>query len=182
MKHALLVLFLTCAAVSAQSRYTDAMYRKAILDNSTSPLYVLFTLRDVKTGADRMVCTNGNFLVVAIHIEYHLDYDATGQKRGDDIALRTPEHRFTFTSRKVLKNIGPRYTPQMLAEAHRRLSGMSAVQLRRAVDNGDIEKLCRRGRDVVVWDARQAAFAHVLLENGVLVGYADITGSLYVER
>src|SRR5688572_20533697 len=108
MKRALLVLLGTCAAASAQSRYTDTMYRKAILDDSTSPLYVLFTLHDSKTGADRVVCTGGNFLVGAIHMEYHLDYDAAGEKRGNHIALRTPRHRFTFTSRKALKNIDSR--------------------------------------------------------------------------
>ena len=153
-----------------------------MLDGGTSPLYVLFTLHDNKTGADQVVCTGGNFLVGAIHMEYHLDYDAAGMKRGYDIALQQPGHRFTFKSRKALKNIDAGYTPQMLAEAHRRLSGMSSAQLRRAADSGQIDELCHRGRDVAVWDAWQAAFAHVLLEHGILVGSADRTGLLFVER
>jgi hypothetical protein len=182
MRRALLLLLASCATAFAQGRYTEAMYRRAILDDSTSPLYVLFTLHDSRTGADRMVCTGGNFLVGAIHIEYRLDYDAAGQKRAYEIALRQPGHRFTFTSRKAVKNIDPGYTPQMLAEARQRLSGMSQTQLRHAADSGHIDELCHRGRDVAVWDAWQAAMAHVLLEHGVLVGSADRTGLLFVER
>ena len=182
MSRALVILLITCATAVAHSRYTDAMYRKAVLDGSTSPLYVLFTLRDSKTGADRVVCTGGNFLVGAIHMEYHLDYDAAGEKRGFDIALRQPGHRFTFKSRKALKNINSGYTPEMLAEARRRLSSMTTPQLRRAADAGRIDELCHRGRDVAVWDAWQAAMAHVLLEHGILVGSADRTGLLFVER
>jgi len=82
MTRALLILLAGCVTAAAESRYTDAMYRKAILDDSTSPLYVLFTLHDNKTGADRTVCTGGNFLLGAIHMEYRLDYDARGMKRG----------------------------------------------------------------------------------------------------
>jgi hypothetical protein len=182
MKRVLLVLLATSVTAFAQSRYTDAMYRKAILDDSTSPLYVLFTLHDTKTGTNRPVCTGGNFLVGAIHMEYHLDYDAAGEKRGHDIALRQPGHKFAFTTHKALKNIDPGYTPQMLAEARHRFSGRSTTELRRAVDKGEVEKFCRRGHDVVIWDRWQAAVAHVFLEHGILVGSADITGALYVER
>ena len=70
MTRALLILLASCVTVAGASGYTDAMYRKAILDDSTSALYVLFTLHDSKTGADRIVCTGGNFPVGAIHMEY----------------------------------------------------------------------------------------------------------------
>lgn len=182
MTRALLILLAGCVTAAAESRYTDAMYRKAILDDSTSPLYVLFTLHESKTGADRTVCTGGNFLLGAIHMEYGLDYDAPGMKRGYDIALQQPGHRFTFKNRKALKNIDSGYTPQMLAEARQRLSGMSPGQLRHAAESGQIDQLCHRGHHVAVWDAWQAAMAHVLLEHGVLVGSADRTGLLFVER
>jgi len=182
MTRALLILLVSCVTVAAQSRYTDAMYRKAILNDSTSPLYVLFTLHDMKTGADRTICTGGNFLVGAIHTEYRLDYDAASMKRSYDIALRQPGHRFAFKSRKALRNVESGYTPLMLAEARQRLSGMSRAQLRHAADSGHIDELCHRGRDVAVWDAWQAAMAHVLLDHGILVGSADRTGLLYVER
>jgi hypothetical protein len=182
MTRAMLILLASCVTVASESRYTDAMYRKVVLDDSTSPLYVLFTLHDAKTGADRMLCTGGNFLLGAIHMEYSLDYDAAGMKRGYDIALRQPGHRFTFKSGKALKNIDSGYTPQMLAEARRLLAGLWRAQLRDSVDSGKIDELCHHGRDVGVWDAWQAAMAHVLLEHGILVGSADRTGLLFVER
>jgi hypothetical protein len=108
MRRALVILLISSATVAAQSKYTNAMYRRAILDDSTSPLYVLFTLHDSKSGADRVTCTGGNFLLGAIHMEYHLEYDSAGEKRAFDIALRQPGHRFRFKSRKALKNINSR--------------------------------------------------------------------------
>ena len=182
MTRTLVILLAASLTVAAESRYTEAMYRKAIFDDSMSHLYVLFTLHDAKTGPDRTICTGGNFLVGAIHMEYRLDYDAAGRKRAYDIALRQPGHRFTFKSRTASKNIDSGYTPQKLAEARQRLSGMSRAQLRHAADSGQIDQLCHHGRDVAVWDAWQAAMAHVLLEHGILVGSADRTGLLFVER
>src|SRR5205814_10222536 len=100
MTRALLILLAGCVTAAAESRYTDAMYRKTILDDSTSPLYVLFTLHDNMTGAVRTVCTGGNFLLGPIRMEYRLDYDATVMKQAYDIALRQPGHRITFNNRK----------------------------------------------------------------------------------
>jgi hypothetical protein len=61
MTRALLILLAGCVTVAAESRYTDSMYRKAILDDSMSPLYVLFVLHDNKTGANQTVCTGATF-------------------------------------------------------------------------------------------------------------------------
>ena len=79
MYRAMCLLVMTVATSFAQARYTDAMYRKAIIEESTAPLYVLFTFHDAKTGRDRVICTLGNFLVGAIHMEYRLDYDKAGR-------------------------------------------------------------------------------------------------------
>src|SRR5476649_1062890 len=97
MKRTLLVLLLTCSAAFGSSRYTQQMFRRAMAQNnatvtpsgrllpmskdpnveamrfSLSPLYVLITLRDPKTGADREVCTLATYLTGAINDEYRLD-------------------------------------------------------------------------------------------------------------
>src|SRR5437762_8970856 len=93
---ALLVVF-GGAAIASPNAYTQAMFQRALAkDNpavapsrvskttgkpnnairifySTTPLYVLITLRDPKTGATRQVCTLGTYLMGAIAEEYHLD-------------------------------------------------------------------------------------------------------------
>jgi hypothetical protein len=69
-------IFFLCALISAVttvtaiagSSYSEGMYRRAILDgDSTSPLYLLVTLHDAKTGKERVVCALGSGLVGAIH-------------------------------------------------------------------------------------------------------------------
>jgi hypothetical protein len=135
MNRVLLLLALTVTTSLAQSRYTESMYRKAVIEQSTSPLYVLFTLHDPKTGQDKTICTTANLLLGAIHMEYGLDYDKAGEKRELETALQQPGHRFTFTKRKALRNLESGDTPQMLAEARHYLKSMSDAQIRQNIAN-----------------------------------------------
>ena len=171
---------ITTATAIAGSSYSESMYRRAILDgDSTSPLYLLFTFHDVKTGKDRVVCTLGSDLVRAMHFERHLDFDDASHKRAKAIALSRP-HRFSFSNRKALYAIEPRYSETKLAEYRNRFAKLSRAQLVAAVDQQELKRLCKE-RSASEWHACQAALAHVLLERGILVGSADITGSLFVE-
>ena len=181
MRSAILLLLVSICSSFAQSKYTNSMYRKAILNESTAPLYVLFTLHDSKTGEDRVACTTGNFLVGAIHMEYGLDYDKAGEKRGFEIALQQSYHRFTFTKTKTLRNLEPADTPEMLAKAREYLKNMSDVQIRQGIANQALDDLCDR-TPIRQWESCQAAIAHVLLERGMLVGHGDYVAKLYLER
>lgn len=179
---AVVVLIVAATPVFAQSKYTDATYRRAIIEESTAPLYLLFTFHDSKTGQDRVVCTLGNFLVGAIHMEYYLDYYKAGEKRALTIALNQPNHRFTFTNRKALRNIESGYTRAMLAEARQYLRATSDSEARRNVDSGQLDNWCHIRHPQQQWDNCQAAIAHVLLERGILVGQGDRAANLYLER
>jgi hypothetical protein len=145
---------------------------------STSGLYVLITICDRNTGTDRTICTGANFLAGAIHMEYHLPYDLAGERKEFEIAMHAPGRRFCFRSRKAAANLGVDYTPDTLAEVRRRLAHTSRAQLLAEVD--------RQGRlqETGWWHTRkyQTAVAHVLLERGILVGWADITGALFLDR
>jgi len=177
-----------CAAISAisaataiaASSYTEGMYRKAIREEITSPLYLLFTLHDSKTGKDRVVCTLGSFLLGAIHFEQHLDFDDASRKKVIEIALSRP-HRFTFHNPKALKNIEPHYSETTVAAFRTRLSKFSRSQLAAGLEGYEFDKLYRTG-PVSRWDGQQAAMARALLERGILVGQADRTGALFRDR
>jgi len=176
-----LISAINCATAMAASSYSEGMYRKAIRENeSTSPLYLLFTLHDAKTGKDRVVCTVSTGLLGAIHYEQHLDFDDASQKKVVAMALSSP-HRFSFTNREAVRTVAPRYSETMLAECRNRFAKMSRAQLVAAVDQNELSRLCKGG-SASKWHACQAALAHVLLERGILVGSADQTGSLFVER
>jgi hypothetical protein len=177
----MLLLAATVTTGFAQPRYTESMYRQAIVEQSTAPLYVLFTLHDPKMGQDKVVCTTANFLLGAIHIEYGLDYDEAGEKRGLAIVLQQPGHRFTFTKRKALRNLESGDTPQILAEARHYLKSMSDAQIRQNIANQKLDRWCERVQ-TRQWDSCQAAIAHVLLERGLLVGHGDYVPELYLER
>src|SRR5436853_4203385 len=115
-------------------------------------------------------------------MEYRLDYDKAGEKRGLAIALNQPGHRFTFKNRKALNNIESGYTPEMLADARRYLQTMSDAETRRNVDNSQLENWCHKRRPQQHWDNCQSAIAHLLLERGILVGQGDRIPELYLER
>jgi len=169
------------ATAVAASNYSEDMYRRAILDgDSTSPLYLLFTLHDAKTGKDRVVCAWSSGLVGAIHFERNLDFDRASHKKAKAIALSQP-HRFSFTNPKALHTVAPRYSEAMLVDFRSRLSKMSRSQLVAALEGHELDKLYRKG-PTSAWSNRQLALAHALVERGILVGQADITGGLFVER
>ena len=177
---ALISLIASAIAVAASS-YSESMYRRAILDgDSTSPLYLLFTLRDAKTGNERVVCALGSGLVGAIHYERRLDFDAASHKKAKAIALSRP-HRFSFTNPEAIRTVEPHYSEAKLAEYRSRFAKMSRAQLIAAVGQNELSRLCK-DRSALKWHACQAALAHVLLERGILVASADRAGSLFVER
>jgi hypothetical protein len=133
-----LISAITVATGIAGSSYSEGMYRRAILDgDSTSPLYLLFTLHDAKTGKERVVCALGSGLVGAIHFEQHLDFDDASHKKAKAIALSHP-HRFSFSDRKALSTVEPFYSESMLAEFRSRLAKMSRAQLVAAVEQNQL--------------------------------------------
>jgi hypothetical protein len=176
-----LTLAITTATAIAGSNYSEGMYRKAVRENeTTSPLYLLFTLHDARTGNDRVVCTLSTGLLGAIHYERHLDFDDVSRKRVIAIALSRP-HRFSFSNPKAIKTVEPRYSEAMLNDFRNRLAKMSRVQLVAALESHEIDQLCHVG-PVSTWEAQQDALAHALLEHGILVNQNDRTGSLFLER
>ncbi|MFZ1220405.1 MAG: hypothetical protein WAO00_14005 [Chthoniobacterales bacterium] len=180
------ILFLIVASAHGESRYTQRMFRRAMArDNlavsgsfSTAPLYVLITVCQPKPGKDRLIAVTANLLSGAIHMEHHLSYDVAGDRREFEIAMAQPNRRFCFRSPKAAGNIPIDYSPAILAKVRHRLSDMSVSQLR--------AELARQGwrGSVEWWHTRkyQDAVAHVLLERGILVGQADITGALFPDK
>ena len=128
---------------------------------------------EVKTlGLDRKIRSNSRYE------EYGLPYDMSGQRKEFEIAMHQPKRRFCFHRSKAAKNIACDYSPSTLAEVRRRLANMSRAQLRAEVDRQGTVK------EIPWWHTEkyQDAVAHVLLERGILVGYADNTHALYCDE
>jgi hypothetical protein len=153
-----------------------------------SPLYVLITICDRHTRADRIVCAPANLFSGAIHTEYHLPYDTAGQRKEFEIAMSQPGRRFCFRRARAANAVEPAYSPATLAEVRRRLANKSRGQLRKEAneDGTEVTGIYRRiyrGRRGL-WQSNELrdAVAHILLERGVLVGSEHLTGALYVDK
>jgi hypothetical protein len=187
--------------------YTEAMFRRAMArDNiavsgnlSSSPLYVLITVRDAKTNGEREVCILGTALTEGIREERHLPRLGDGKdpfegaRMAYKIAISAPSRVFQFKSQRARKLVAPAYTIQQLSEVRRLIEGKSLGQLRKEAkvdlfkppdQQSSLTKIYRHEtrNGFLSSDSYRVAVAHVLLEHGILVGEAHDTATLYVEE
>jgi hypothetical protein len=188
MRLALAIVLICCSTALAKTDYTDRMFRRALREaDSTSPLYLLFTLDDPVARTRRVVSTPASGLLGAIHFEYHLDFDTAGVNQAARIAASQPRREFAFRSRKALHNIRPYYSEAILADVRHQLASRTNAQLMRdgmlytEHPHYTLDEIYNK-RDRDSYNAYRGATAHVLLERGILVGMDDRTGLLYTQR
>jgi hypothetical protein len=163
-----------CAAcaIGASDQYTKEMFVEGLHKGG----FVLVTLRDPKDGSERRISTLEASLLGAIHIQYHIDYDESGRKRGEQIALSQWDKPFMFTNPKAFSNVKASYTPLQLKDVRKRLSKYDKSALSKQLNDpyGQIH-------DIYTNPYRESyrdAVAQVLLESGILVGVDDRTPML----
>jgi hypothetical protein len=161
---------------------------------TTAPLFVLITLRDAQTGAEREVAVPGPFLLGAIETEYHLKlrkttshqdiYQALAeqQQKEVEVALAQPNRVFVFRNRKARNNVEPSYTPRILQETRSALASKTRKELLASARANEswIHRIYESRQDPIERLAYRDAVAHALLERGILVGHGDYTNGLYV--
>jgi hypothetical protein len=192
-------LLLGIATAQATPRYTQEMFRRGLHEaaalGATGPLYVLITLRDPSSSTERAAATPAPFLFGAIDIEYHLDFtDPEHPQKNDDeirakrqrkelqIALSQPDRVFVFRNHQASRNVGPRYTPAILAEARQQVAFRSRGEIIAAAraSKSWLHRIYTSKRDLGSFRAYRDAVAHALLERGILVGQRDDYTNLYV--
>jgi hypothetical protein len=151
MKFTLLVVLLclfvgSYKTASAQAAYTDSMFARALKGRSTSPLYVLLTIRQ-KHGANRRACIQANALLGALNMEYNVPYDDAGTKKVIRMAMELRKQGFAFKNHKARANIEPCYSESQLAFVHGELSRLSTPELKRQVkDSASLVYVLCQGR------------------------------------
>ncbi len=163
-----ILAFLVSCSGWAQSNppQSQAAFERAINDSSTSPYYVLITVKDSTTNQSTTYCTLANFLLGAIHREYDLGFDTEGGKQAQKIAIENSDHVFSFGRTEALKNVHVRYSPTDLESARISLT-------ERGLSN-TIDSIFSYGyRDAV---------ACLLIEQGYSPWVADRSGKLKLER
>jgi hypothetical protein len=163
---------LSAAVAAGNDLYTKAMFAEGLKQGG----FVLITLRDARDGSQRRVCTLEAFFLGAIHTQRRIDHDESGLNRAEQVALRHWDEPFLFANPKAFNNVKPTYTLAQLAEIRERLSKYDRSSLSKQLDDpyGAIH-------DIYTHPYRESyrdAVAHVLLENGILVGVDDRTPAL----
>ena len=189
------LLVLLAMFLSVQTRSGDAeakerdyqLFACAMQNHSTAPNYVLITVIDVDAKQETQITTGANLLSGAIHREYGIPFSEDGRSKADQVALSAHDRRFTFHKASALRNIKPRYTPEVLAEVRDRMASLTEADIRvglPGVSNDydhTLHAIYMSRRSWESWAAYRDALAHVLLERGILCGIADVSGQLYVD-
>ena len=196
----ILVSFLTGTPLLASDGYSKDMFRRAMArDNpaisgtlSTSPHFVLITIRDSGPDKSRQVCIPSTALTAAIVKEHNL-HDEGAERQAFEIAVANFNHGFNFKSDNARTYVTPAYTPDQLDEVRKLVTGKSKAQLRQEVnvdlwkspnEQGVLAKIYRKGtgKGLATSYALRVALAHVLLEKGIPVGENTHTGTLFTEE
>jgi len=148
-------------------------FAAAFHDHSTSPVYVLITVVDDNTGQARTGCTEANFVLGAIQREYGLGSGAEADTNERHMALANTSHVFHFSKPEALANVAFRYSPHDMEVARKLIQPMTEEQLREGFsDRGELQSV-----SVATKDARACA----LIERGLRVRMADLTGNLQLD-
>lgn len=152
--------------------YTKAMFVAGLNKGG----FVLITLINHEDGSQRQVCALEAGLLGAIHLQQNIDYDERGRQRAEQIALRHWNQPFSFTNSEAFNAVKASYTASQLAEVRERLSKYDKSALSKQLD--DPSSPVHEMYSHPYRESYRDAVAHVLLENGILVGVDDRTPAL----
>jgi hypothetical protein len=146
-------------------------YLKAVRNEGTFQYFVVVTVKNTKTGDIREICTSGNFLVGALHMENSIGYDSTDNIKIDNILSKNRKLYFEFKKNSALNNLG--------------LSSYSKEELESFEKTHNIDSLARVLRNGK-WSMRMPndktmlLYAHSLFKRGVMTGEYDCFGGALV--
>jgi len=157
-------------------------YRRAITNNSTSPYFVLVTIKDDAADGSFTGCVSANFLKGAIYLELGGKWDSPGDdekrkaelallRKAGEIALNSPDHEFHFSKPAALANIPKEYSEDELIEARK---AVQFLGLKTLEGNGPERRSLGKLE-------RSTALACAIIEQGASARRADITSQIFAE-
>jgi hypothetical protein len=136
--------------------------------------YTVIKVKNLNTGEVREYCTLGNFLCGALHMEYQLDYDLAGMRKGDSIATAHKDRYFEFRNDSAISNISAwKYSMTELA------------QLEQQVNFDSLAKEIKKSGEWMLPsndDREMVMYAHALFNRGILTGInvCETEGLVYI--
>ena len=147
----------------------------AVKNFSTFSYFTVIKVKNLNTGETKEICTKGNFLAGAIHLEFKLNYDGEGQSNAYKIAETKKDRYFEFKSKKALDNI---------SFFDYKLNYIDSVKIKYDFDKV-IDIITKEKKfSLRLSDDEMKAFAHVLFNRGFLTGEDSCWGGAleYVDR
>ena len=147
----------------------------AVKNSSTFSYFTVIKVKNLNTGVVKEICTKGNFVAGALHIELQADYDEKGQQKVLDFAKSKKNRYFEFKNKKALDNISFfDYKTQLVTKIQTEYSFDKVIEI--------IKK--KKEFSIRLSDDKMKAFAHVLFNSGYLTGENNCWGGSleYVDR
>lgn len=147
----------------------------AVQNSSTFSYFTVIKVKNLNTGVTKEICTSGNFVSGALHIELKADYDKKGEQKVLDFAKSKKDRYFEFKNKKALDNISFfDYRTNLVSKIQTEYNFDKAIEI------------IKRDKDfsIRLSDDEMKAFAHVLFNKGYLTGENNCWGGAleYVDR
>jgi len=165
------------------SNPSEIQFWRAITNNSTAHSLVVISVTN-KNGSTATFCVDSRSLLGAIHTEFDLKYDNSGEKKAIQIAMHMYNNGFIFNNNLALSNIKPTYSLSDLDWAIGAISKYTNQEILSKFDKHDIydfetkilqNKPKSNGR-------LQFAIAHAVYIRGLNVGRGCATSNLWVSE
>jgi hypothetical protein len=159
------------ADLDSSSIFLDSVkyvnYLNAVKNESTFQFYLVIKVKDLNTGIIRDICTEGDFLDGALHLEYKVGYDSLSSMRIENIQIGNRPRYFEFKDTSALQNLGiDNYTAEDLANFEK---AHNIDSLAKVIKNS---KWHMRIDD----DKTLLLYAHSLFNRGILTGENNCFG------
>ena len=148
-------------------------FEAAYNNNSTAPSYIVFKAVDLNTRQTKEICCVAPFLSGAMHREYKKDYDDNGTNYIDSLVLNNRERLFKFRDKSALENISfYDYPDSLFIEKEKKKYNLDKYITKFVVTNST-----ESVRFSDTKNFKQAVFAHVLFECGIISRQDCIAGN-----
>jgi hypothetical protein len=147
----------------------------AIQNSSTFSYFTVIKVKNLNTGVTKEICTKGNFVSGALHLELNAGYDDKEEQKVLDFAKTKKDRYFEFKNKKALDNISfYDYKTKLIAKIQTEYNFDKAIEI------------IKKDKDfsIRLSDDEMKAFAHVLFNKGYLTGENNCWGGAleYVDR
>lgn len=165
MTRYILILLLTNILPSFQKAENPDVFKNyqiAMNNSSNDKYYVVFKMKNLKTGETRENCTISNLLKGALYIEYGVEFEKEELNKIDSVALNNKQRYFEFKNQESIQNFD-------------RFHSYSIEELNKLEQEINFDSLASTINHKGHWqmdfkeEKKLRMYAHCLLNRGILI-------------